>query len=98
MSRGKAISAVVSIFTARTLLLRARTFHRAHRGDQREVREALREVADLAVIARVPLFGEQPEVIAQREQPIEQLLRVFGATGERVVVGQPEAAREERTL
>ena len=40
--------------------------------DQRDVRERLREVADQAPAPRVVLLGEQADVVAQRQQPLEQ--------------------------
>src|SRR5262245_4359682 len=71
---------------------------RARRGDQREVREALREVADQPLACRVVLLGEEPEGRAQREQALEELFRFVEPAGEGVVVGEPEAARQKRTF
>src|SRR5688572_6314454 len=39
--------------------------------DQPDVRERLREVADLALEAAVVLLGQQADVVAQREQALE---------------------------
>ena len=43
------------------------------RVDQRQVGERLREVAELAPGHRVVLLGQQPHVVAQTQQPLEQL-------------------------
>ncbi len=40
--------------------------------DQRHVAEGLRGVADLALIPRVVFLAEQPDVVAQGQQPLEQ--------------------------
>ena len=45
--------------------------------------------------ARRISLGEQPDVVAKLEQPLEQLLRVLQPSCEDVRVSQPEAAREE---
>ena len=42
------------------------------RVDERNVRERLREVANLTLMMRVVLLGKQPNVVAQREQALEQ--------------------------
>src|SRR5436853_888401 len=42
------------------------------RVDERDVRERLREVADLAAQPRVVLLGQQADVVAQGEQPLEK--------------------------
>jgi hypothetical protein len=62
------------------------------------VREALREVADLAAAGRVVLLGQQAQRVAQGEQALEQRLGVLHATRHRVVVGQPKAAGQEGAL
>src|SRR6185369_16324788 len=62
------------------------------------MREALGKVADLAMPGGVVFLGEQPERAAQRQESLEELLRLGHAAGEGVVVGQPEAAGQERTL
>ena len=40
--------------------------------DQRDKGEGLREVADLTAVLGVVFLGQQPEVVAQRQQTIEQ--------------------------
>ena len=47
---------------------------------------------------RIVFLGEQADVVAQREQPLEQAPRVVVAAEQHVVVGQPEAAGEERAF
>ncbi len=41
--------------------------------DQRNVRECLREVADQSTKRGVVLFGQQAQIVTQREQPLEQI-------------------------
>ena len=41
--------------------------------------ERLREVAELALRDRVVLLGEQPDVVGQAEQPLEQRAGLVGA-------------------
>src|SRR5215510_11159710 len=66
--------------------------------DQRQMREPLREVADLPACVGVVLFSKQAEMIPDREQPFEQFLRFGLPSLEGVIVGEPEAARQEWTL
>src|SRR5919198_4058631 len=65
---------------------------------ERDVREGLREVAELAAELRVVLLGEQAEVGAEREEPLEELPRLVEPALEREVVHEPEGAREEDAL
>ena len=44
--------------------------------DEREVGEGLREVAELRPAMRIVLLGEQTDIVAQREQPLEELARL----------------------
>jgi hypothetical protein len=41
-------------------------------GDERDMREGLREVADQTLGPRIVLLGEQPDIVAQCQQPFEQ--------------------------
>ena len=41
------------------------------RVDQRQMRERLGEIAQLAAIVWIVFLGEQPDVVAQRQQAIE---------------------------
>src|SRR4029077_18252158 len=47
------------------------------RSDERQVREGLREVPELPLRDRVVLLGQQADVVAQVEQPLEQLPRLL---------------------
>src|SRR4029079_9453412 len=66
--------------------------------DERQMREALGEIADLATPGKVVFLGEQPERGSQRQEPLEELLGPPHATSEGIVVGKPEAAGQERAL
>src|SRR5712691_200411 len=80
----------------RSLMYRLGCVTEVMRGvDERDVRERLREVADLAAAARVVLLGQQADVVAQREDPLEQRARLVDAPEQHVRVGEPEAARDE---
>ena len=63
--------------------------------DQRKVGEGLREVAELTERNRVVLLREQPDVVSQVEQALEQLARLplFPLQGEDA--GEPERAGKE---
>src|SRR5215217_5350012 len=66
--------------------------------DQRDMGEGLGEVAQLAAAGRVVLLGQQPDVVAQPQQPLEQLSGILEPADQGVVVGQPEAAGQEGSL
>src|SRR5712691_2602591 len=66
--------------------------------DEREVRECLRKVSELAVRDRVVLLGEQADVVAQVEQSLEQLARLLDVALQREHVREPERARQEHAL
>jgi hypothetical protein len=57
--------------------------------------EGLGKVALLATGHRVVLLGQQPDVVAQLQQPLEQPAGVGQAADQGVVVGQPEGAGQE---
>lgn len=65
------------------------------RVDQRDVGEGLREVADLPAISRIVFLREQPEIVAQRQQAVEQTLGLLAASDGDVGVREPEAAGQE---
>ena len=67
-------------------------------GDERQVRERLREVAEHPARDRVVLLGDQAEVVAQAEEPREERARLVGAADQREVRGVPERARQEDAL
>ena len=62
------------------------------------MRERLREVPDQAPGVDVVLLGEQAEVVAEREQPLEERLRLGEAALEHHHLDEPERARQERPL
>jgi hypothetical protein len=66
--------------------------------DEGDVRERLREVAELPTRPRVPLLGEQPEFVASREHALEQLFGLVEPALERESVREPERARQKRAL
>src|SRR6266851_1540548 len=66
--------------------------------DERHMAERLRRVADLTRIPGVVFLAEQADVVAQREQPVEELMCLFVADDHEKGVGQPETAREESAL
>ncbi len=60
--------------------------------------EGLGEVADQPAADGVVLLGEQAEIVAQRQQPPEQLLGVLGPPDHVQAVDQPERTGEEGAL
>ena len=62
------------------------------------MRERLREVAEHPARRRVVLLGDQPEVVAEAEQPLEERRRLLAAAHQRQVVDEPERAGEEHPL
>src|SRR5436190_17044330 len=68
------------------------------RGDVREVREALREVAEDLPCARVVLLAEQTEVVGGLRGPVECSLGLLDPSLPGEALDEPEGAREERAL
>jgi len=68
------------------------------RVDQAHMGKGLGEVADEPCCDRVVLLGQETEIVPERQQPLEQLLRLLLAAGVGVVVGELEAAGEECAL
>src|SRR5580698_9770082 len=66
--------------------------------DEREMRERLGKVAELAAAVRVVFLGQQPHVVAQRQQALEQSESLVMPSQQHVIVDEPEAAREKRAL
>jgi hypothetical protein len=58
----------------------------------------LRKVAQHAAGYRIQLFGEQADVIAAREQTIEQTPRFRITALQDVMVDEPKAARQKCSL
>src|SRR5215470_4230289 len=68
------------------------------RSDERKMRECLREIAKLPLRLRIVFLGEQADIVAQREQTLEQG-RCFGvAMLQLVIVGQPKTAGQKNTF
>src|SRR5262245_28428988 len=63
-----------------------------------DVRERLREVAEQPLLVRVVLLGEQAEVVADSEQPLEERARLVPAAEGGEAVDEPERARQEHAL
>jgi hypothetical protein len=66
--------------------------------DQREVREGLRKVPDQPLLGDVVLLGEQPQVVAERQQTLEQLASLVRAPVHRERRDEPERAGQELRL
>src|SRR5580698_9425302 len=66
--------------------------------DQKDMREGLREISQLALAARIVFLREQTNVVAQRQQPIEDLVRLIVAAQHREVIDQPKGARQKCPL
>ena len=62
------------------------------------MRERLWEIADQSAGSRVVLLGQQSHVVSEREQPLAQRERLVDSPDQHVGVGQPEAARQKRSL
>src|SRR5438093_4385009 len=75
--------------------MRAALAEDERRLDQREVRERLRKVAELAPGDGVVLLGEEADVVAQVEQTLEELAGFLVAPLERQHGGEPERTRKE---
>src|SRR5438477_11924872 len=77
------------------LLDRLRFLAQVHRCvDERDVREGLREVAEVAARARVVLLGKQADVVGEAAKALEELARLVAAPEHDQAVGEPEAAGE----
>src|SRR5690349_2953107 len=63
--------------------------------DERDVRERLRKIAQLALSARVVFLGEQPNIVAQADEPVEHVLRLDQAASHHISVGKPETAGQK---
>src|SRR5574340_537355 len=65
------------------------------RTDEAEMAERLREVAALPPASDVVLLGQQAQVVAQADEPVEQGARILGAAVEGQCADQPERAGEK---
>ena len=62
------------------------------------MRERLRNVADLALAARIVFFRQHADIVRHRRKTIEERVRVVDASGERVIHHEPEIASEKRAF
>jgi hypothetical protein len=63
--------------------------------DDRNVRQRLREIADQVSATAIIFLGQQPDVVAQREQSLEQRNRVRLSAGKRKRIGEPKRTRQK---
>ena len=68
------------------------------RVDEPDVRERLREVAEQPFRGRVVFLRDQAEVVAEREQPLEEPARLVAPPLHQERVDEPERAREEHAF
>jgi hypothetical protein len=69
-----------------------------HRVDQRQVREGLGEVAEVAAGGGVELLGVELERGAERQQALAELPAALALADLQQRVDQPEGADQERAL
>jgi hypothetical protein len=81
-----------------SVLLPAGVVQLSRRVDQREVAECLRCVAELAVGVAIPFFTEQSDVIAHREEFLEEFRCCWPPAGVDQCVDEPERASQEDAL
>lgn len=61
------------------------------RVDERHMREGLREIGDEALGLGIILLGELADIVAKRDEPLEEMPRLVEAALQDVVVREPEA-------
>ncbi len=66
--------------------------------DERDVREGLREVPELASEAWIVFLGQKADIVAQGQQALEQLASLADAPLQDEVVGEPKAAGKKHPL
>ena len=71
---------------------------RYRRADERQVSECLGEVPELPAGHGVVLLGEEPDVVPEIQQPLEELARLVVLALQGEYLGQPERAREKHAL
>ena len=62
------------------------------------MRESLGEVADQPAARGVVFFGEKPEIVADRQQPLEQLLGIVASYMICMSAGYPATARRSQRM
>src|SRR5262249_37711341 len=65
---------------------------------EREVSEGLGEIPEHAFRLGVVLLREEPEVVAEVDEPTEQVVRIVVAAEQLVAVTQPEGTGQEHAL
>jgi hypothetical protein len=81
-----------------SLLRGADIMQAQRRSDDRKMRECLREIAKLPLRLRIVFFCQQANIVAQREQTLEER-NCFGIPMlQPVIVGKPETAREKHAF
>jgi hypothetical protein len=63
-----------------------------------EVRERLRKISELTVFFGIVLFGQEADIIAQRQQVLEEGARFVHAALQGVVVNHPKTTGEKGSL
>ena len=69
-----------------------------HRVDQRQVREGLREVAQVPAVARIDLLRIEPQRAGVGQELLQQVVRAVGLADLRQRRDQPERTDRERAL
>src|SRR5579864_2021167 len=72
--------------------------HVERRVDEREVRERLREIAELTLRSRIVFLREEPDVVGEADETIEERHRLVAAAEQLEAVDEPERARKEDAL
>src|ERR1700730_2857592 len=72
-----------------------RTGDIVRRVNKRNMGECLGEAANQTLSASVVFLREQADVVAQADQPLEQVPRVGGASDQDIGAGEPEATGKE---
>src|SRR3954451_18773924 len=67
-------------------------------GEERDVRQRLREIAEQLAGMHVDLLGEQSDVVAAADDVVEERAGFIDAAGQRERFDEPEAAGEERAF
>ena len=62
------------------------------------MRERLREVSEQLAGRRIDLLGEQSDVVAMRDEPLEEVTSLLLLAASREALGEPERADEEGAL
>ena len=66
--------------------------------DQRHMRECLRKIAEQLARGGIVFLAQQADIVAERDQPLEQGVCVVEPAEHHIGIDQPEAARQERAF